>query len=82
MSLLQMSFSGTVMILAVLAVRAAALHRLPKRTFVLLWGLALLRLLVPVAVPSAYSIYTLLSPAAPRTALPGRVTCHTGLSNV
>ena len=33
MSLLQMSLSGAAMILAVLLVRALALHRLPKRLF-------------------------------------------------
>ena len=36
MTLLQMSLSGGVMILAAALVRALALHRLPKRFFVLL----------------------------------------------
>ncbi len=57
MTLLQMSISGGMFILAV---RAAALHRLPKQTFSLLWKIALLRLLVPVTVTSVFCIYPLL----------------------
>ncbi len=67
MSLGEMSFSGAVMILAIAAVRALALYRLPKRTFPALWAAALLRLLAPYALPCAISVYTLmgrLSPAA------------------
>ena len=65
MSLLQMSLSGGVMILAAALVRALALHRLPKRFFVLLWILALARLLVPFSLPSACSVYSLIDQAAP-----------------
>lgn len=67
MSLLQMSFSGAVMILTVVVVRALALHKLPKKTFLVLWGVVLVRLLVPYSVPSAFSVYSLigrLTPAA------------------
>lgn len=65
MSLLQMSLSGGMMILAVVLVRAFALHRLPKRFFVLLWMLVLARLLIPFSLPSACSIYSLMDQAAP-----------------
>ncbi len=60
MRLLQMSLAGGMLILAVTAVRAVFINKLPKRTFLVLWGVALLRLLVPVSVPSALSVYTLL----------------------
>lgn len=60
MSLLQMSFSGAVMIAAVIVIRAFAINRLPKRTFLILWGIVLLRLLVPFSVPSALSVYSLM----------------------
>lgn len=63
MSLLQMSFSGGVLILAVTVVRALVLNRLPKRAFCILWLVAALRLLVPVSVPSPVSVYTLVEPA-------------------
>lgn len=60
MSLLQMSVCGGFLILAVIIVRAAAVNRLPKRVFLALWGLALLRLLAPFSVPSAFSVYSLM----------------------
>ncbi len=51
MRLTQMALSGSVLILGILAVRALALHRLPKTTFLVLWELAALRLLLPIAIP-------------------------------
>ena len=59
MNLLQMSFYGTVMILVVVIIRALAINKLPKRVFLLLWGIVLVRLLVPYSLPSALSIYSL-----------------------
>ena len=59
MNLMQMSFSGAVMILAVFVIRAGLIHRLPKKLFILLWEAALLRLLLPFSVPSPLSVYTL-----------------------
>ena len=70
MSLPQMSFSGAVMILAVVVIRALALHKLPKKTFLVLWSVVLVRLLVPYSVPSALSVYSLagrLTPVADKT---------------
>ena len=60
MSLIQMSTSGAVMILAVLLIRFAAVNRLPKKLFILLWEAALLRLLLPFSIPSVFSIYTVV----------------------
>ena len=37
MSLLQMSFSGAILILAIVVIRALAINRLPKKTFLALW---------------------------------------------
>ncbi len=59
MNLLQMSFTGGVLILAVIVLRAMALNRLPKGTFLVLWAVAALRLLVPFSIPSPASVYTL-----------------------
>lgn len=56
MSMLDVTKTASIMILAILVVRALAMNRLPKRTFLMLWGLALLRLLVPVAIPSRFSV--------------------------
>lgn len=60
MSLLQMSFSGALMISVIAVLRAFCINKLPKRTFVLLWEFVFLRLLLPVAVPSSLSVYSLL----------------------
>ena len=46
MSFLQMSLAASVMILVILLIRTLAIHRLPKRFFLLLWVVVLLRLLV------------------------------------
>ena len=61
MSLLQMSVSGAAMILVITVLRALAINRLPKKTFLALWGAALVRLLVPFSLPSKMSIYSLLT---------------------
>lgn len=66
MTLLQMSFAGAVMILAVLLLRGLFLNRLPKKTFFILWGMVLLRLLIPVSVPSRFSVYNLNGALAER----------------
>lgn len=60
MSLLQMSVSGAVMIGVILGVRAVALYRLPKNILLLLWSIALTRLLLPYSAPCVYSVYSLL----------------------
>ncbi len=64
MSLLQMSFAGAVMILVTILVRAIAIHKLPKRTFLILWGLIVLRLLLPISIPSTFSVYTVVGKQA------------------
>lgn len=61
MNLLQMSFSGAVMILAVIVIRTLAINLLPKRTFLILWGIVVLRLLIPFSIPYELSVYSLIS---------------------
>lgn len=60
MGLLQMSFLGTVIILLIVVLRAVLINRLPKKTFLILWWIALIRLLVPFSIKSVTSIYSLL----------------------
>ena len=60
MSLLQMSFLGTVIILLIVVLRAVLINRLPKKTFLILWWIALIQLLVPFSIKSVTSIYSLL----------------------
>ena len=59
MNLLQMSFAGAVMILAVTVIRALTINKVPKKTFLVLWGIALVRLMIPFSFPSWFSIYSL-----------------------
>lgn len=64
-SLLEMSFSGAILISVVVVVRAVTINRLPKRTFLALWGIVLFRLLVPFSFSSGCSVYTLANRAVP-----------------
>lgn len=64
-SLWERSVSGAVLILVVIAVRSVTINRLPKRTFLALWGIVLFRLLVPVSVSSVWSVYALANRAVP-----------------
>ncbi len=61
MTLLQMSVSGAVMILVIVVIRALLLHKLPKKAFLFLWGVALVRLLIPYTLPCSFSAYSLLA---------------------
>ena len=61
MSFLQMSLTGGVMIAVITLLRALAMNYVPKKTFLALWGAALVRLLVPVSLPSPLSVYSLLA---------------------
>lgn len=65
MSLLQMSFAGGVMILTIIVIRALAINLLPKKTFLVLWGIAVVRLLLPFSIPSAFSVYSLIGNRIP-----------------
>ncbi len=58
MLLLEMSISTSLFILVVICFRSLLLHRVPKMTFIILWGVALFRLLIPVTVHSRFSVFT------------------------
>lgn len=60
MSIWEMSLSGAFVIMAILLLRRFFLHKIPKVTFIALWGIALLRLLIPVSVGSSVSIYRVI----------------------
>lgn len=62
LSVPQMSFYGSVMILAVLLLRKAAAERLPKAALVLLWAAAVGRLLLPWRLASPFSVYRAAQP--------------------
>ena len=62
MSLLEMSFSGAILVLMIVVVRAIAIHRFPKKIFLALWITAIARLLlpfsIPVPIPSPMGVYS------------------------
>ncbi|RRD94771.1 M56 family metallopeptidase [Clostridiales bacterium COT073_COT-073] len=59
MSIIAMSLQASVMIILILIMRKLLWEKLPKLAFPILWGLVLFRLLVPISMPSAFSIYNL-----------------------
>ena len=68
MNLLELTLQGGVLIGAILLLRLLGRYRLPGWTFRILWGVALARLLIPVALPFPWNVYAglerLLSPEA------------------
>lgn len=74
MNILQMSIQAGMLITAIIIIRAVALNRLPKTVFLVLWGVVLVRLLVPFTFSSRFSIYTLINNVSNHT-----VTDHTTL---
>ena len=52
-----MSVAGGVLILFIVVIRALAIHRLPKTTFLALWMIAALRLLLPLSIPMPFKIH-------------------------
>lgn len=71
MNLLQMSFAGAVLIFAVAGLRFFVLDKLPKSTFLVLWGFAAVRLLIPFSISSTFSVYSLF---------PGRETVRSAIA--
>lgn len=59
MDLVQMSVQAGVLIAAVVIVRAITLYRLPKGSFLALWGIVIARLLIPFSLTSKWSVYNL-----------------------
>ena len=51
MSIIEMSVTGGIMILAVIVMHALGVNKLPKRAFIVMWEIVLLRLLLPVSIP-------------------------------
>jgi beta-lactamase regulating signal transducer with metallopeptidase domain len=63
MSIIQISTSSAIFILLIVVIRALAMNKLPKKTFVVLWGVILLRLLTPFSIPMPFDIHTVMSRA-------------------
>ena len=81
MTLLEMTFSGGLMILLITVIRALTIDRLPKQTFLVLWGAALLRLLAPFSMPDQFGLFSLLERGAYAVNAPAAVTHNKELAN-
>jgi len=60
MSFLEMSLMGSAMILCILLLRTVTRGRLPAAVLSVMWAAAILRLLMPVAIPSPLSMMSLV----------------------
>ena len=56
MILLEMSVSASLLIIGITIVRVLAIDRLPKVTFVILWGIVVCRLLIPFSITSPFGM--------------------------
>lgn len=65
MTLLQMSMSAAILIIIITVLRAVSIHKLPKKTFLFLWRLVFFRLLLPISIPSVFSIYSWIPQGKP-----------------
>ena len=67
MNVLPISIQAGALITTIVIIRAIALNKIPKITFLALWGVSLFRLLIPFSVSSRFSIYTLVDVVLNRT---------------
>ena len=74
MSIWDMSLSGGTMILVTALVRLIAREHLPRRAYVALWMMSILRLLVPLKITFRHSVYGLLARTATQAELPSVIT--------
>lgn len=68
MGLIERSLYGGILILVILAARTLLQDKLPRRTFPILWGVAMVRLLLPLSCSSIFSVYSILQRGADRLA--------------
>lgn len=68
MSFLYTNLIIGVFIIIIVLIRALGMHKLPQKTLLILWGIALFRLLFPVSLSSRLSIYNLLNDTIARGA--------------
>lgn len=75
LSLIEMSITGAILITAIIVLRALTINRIPKKAFLILWGAALARLILPFRLSSPVSIYRAAGDAVRRSS-PERATEH------
>lgn len=74
MNILQMSISAAILVVTIVIIRSLTIHKLPKKTFVMLWAVVLLRLLIPFSIPLPFNVYPVADKAIEFfTAIPAAV---------
>ncbi|MDF2869911.1 MAG: hypothetical protein K0R05_1486 [Anaerocolumna sp.] len=61
MNFIEMTLSASVMIMVITVIRTVWMNKLPKKVFLILWLIVLIRLLIPINISSPLSIYTIFS---------------------
>lgn len=59
--LFQQSVEIALLILIIIGIRKMFLKMLPYKTFLFLWGIVVVRLLIPIDIPSQFNIFTIIS---------------------
>lgn len=59
MNIINMTISGSILILITLIFRFFAINKLPKLTFLLFWYIAIAKLIVPISISTKFSIYNI-----------------------
>lgn len=60
MFLFRMSFEAGILVIVILLVRKITVNLIPRKTFLFLWWIVIIRLLIPWFVSSEWSIYSIL----------------------
>lgn len=61
MNILNMTISGSIIILIILIFRYFAINKLPKLTFIFLWYIAISKLIIPISISTKFSIYNIFN---------------------
>lgn len=56
-----MSYYGAEVILVIMILRIFVISKLPKKTFIVLWGVAICRLMIPYSFSSKFSIFNVIN---------------------
>lgn len=60
MTLLRMSIQAGILTVGIVLIRALGMNKLPKKSFLILWDIVLIKLLVPLSFPAKWNILALI----------------------
>lgn len=62
MNVLEVSITASILILIIIVIRLLFINRLPKKAFLVLWGIVLIKIFLPFSISSPFSMYSFLQP--------------------